>query len=197
VSLYEDLGVSPDADDATIKRAYRKRAAKAHPDAGGSREEFEKVSKAKLILLDPRRRQRYDATGEADAAPDNELAEALNIAVSAIDNVLRVCERRHADPCEFQIVEDALTGLANDIEAQEAHIREIDKMITTLSRIAERMRSKSGKPNRLRPIFEARVGDKQREKAAKKRAIDLMKKAYEVLNEHEFSAVAMQAIGYY
>ena len=82
MSLYSDLGVSPDADESTIKKAYRKCAAKAHPDAGGSREEFEKVAQARLILLDPRRRQRYDATGEADAAPDNELAEVLNVAVA-------------------------------------------------------------------------------------------------------------------
>ena len=32
MSHYETLGVKPDADAAEIKRAYRKRAERAHPD---------------------------------------------------------------------------------------------------------------------------------------------------------------------
>jgi curved DNA-binding protein CbpA len=186
MTLYDDLGVTPDADEVTIKKAYRKRAAKAHPDAGGSREEFEKVAQAKLILLDPRRRQRYDSTGEVDAAPDNELSEALNIAVTAIDNVLQVIEQRHADPCEFQILKDARTGLAQAIEMQQNVVRGLDTSIATIKKIASRMKSKLGKLNRFKPVFEARVGDFYRQKAAKTREIQTMKRAYDLLGEHEF-----------
>ena len=54
--------------------------------------------------------------------------------------------------------------------------------------MAARLKAKPGRPNRLRPVFEARIGDKQRERAAKKRDIELMKKAYDLLGDHEFSA---------
>lgn len=37
---WEVLGIAPDADEATIRAAYRARAAEAHPDRGGSTEAF-------------------------------------------------------------------------------------------------------------------------------------------------------------
>jgi len=40
------LGVDEDADREEIKRAYRERLTEAHPDGGGSREEFERVRDA-------------------------------------------------------------------------------------------------------------------------------------------------------
>jgi len=45
-SPFEVLGVDPDADDAELKRAYRRRAKEAHPDQGGSIEEFQRVKAA-------------------------------------------------------------------------------------------------------------------------------------------------------
>ena len=40
------LGIEPDADSATIKRAYRQRAKETHPDRGGSETEFKQVKDA-------------------------------------------------------------------------------------------------------------------------------------------------------
>lgn len=40
------LGVDRDADDETIKRAYRRRAKETHPDRGGSDTEFKRVKDA-------------------------------------------------------------------------------------------------------------------------------------------------------
>ena len=45
-SPFEVLRVDPDADDAELKRAYRRRAKEAHPDRGGSIEEFQRVKTA-------------------------------------------------------------------------------------------------------------------------------------------------------
>ena len=45
-SPFEVLGVDPDVDDAELKRAYRRRAKQAHPDRGGSVEEFQRVKAA-------------------------------------------------------------------------------------------------------------------------------------------------------
>ncbi|MFC7155768.1 J domain-containing protein [Halomarina halobia] len=42
-AAYRVLGVSPDADEAAVRRAYRERAKETHPDAGGSREAFKRV----------------------------------------------------------------------------------------------------------------------------------------------------------
>ena len=45
-SPFEVLRVDPDADDVELKRAYRRRAKEAHPDRGGSVEEFQRVKAA-------------------------------------------------------------------------------------------------------------------------------------------------------
>ena len=43
---YEVLGVDPGADEAAIRRAYRRRAMETHPDRGGSKEAFQQVQEA-------------------------------------------------------------------------------------------------------------------------------------------------------
>ena len=68
--LYDTLGVEREADPAAIRAAYRRRAKQAHPDAGGTAPEFERLNRAKLVLLDPERRRKYDETGKVDDAPE-------------------------------------------------------------------------------------------------------------------------------
>jgi len=45
-SPYDVLGVEPDADEATIVRAYRRRVKETHPDQGGGIAEFQRVQDA-------------------------------------------------------------------------------------------------------------------------------------------------------
>ena len=59
-NLYEILGVSKDASDDDIKKAFRKLAVKHHPDAGGDAETFKKISQAYDVLSDPKKRAEYD-----------------------------------------------------------------------------------------------------------------------------------------
>ena len=61
--LYARLGVSKDADEKDIKKAYLKLAKSHHPDKGGSDEEFKKINEAYEVLTDPERRRMYDMTG--------------------------------------------------------------------------------------------------------------------------------------
>jgi len=63
---YEVLGVSRDADQSEIQRAYRKRARRLHPDVNkdpGAEDEFKELSEAYDVLSDPDQRSRYDAFG--------------------------------------------------------------------------------------------------------------------------------------
>lgn len=61
--LYEVLGVSKDADEAEIKKAYKKLALKNHPDKGGDPEKFKEISAAAEILCDSEKRKTYDQYG--------------------------------------------------------------------------------------------------------------------------------------
>ena len=56
-SPYEVLGVDPDADEETVKEAYRRRVKQVHPDWGGSVEAFRRV------------REAYEQVVSGEAAP--------------------------------------------------------------------------------------------------------------------------------
>lgn len=49
---HEVLGVAPDAPDAVVQGAARSLKADAHPDRGGSREEFQRIVDAEEEMLD-------------------------------------------------------------------------------------------------------------------------------------------------
>jgi curved DNA-binding protein len=63
---YEDLQVSPKADQETIERVYRMFAKRYHPDNGctGCIDKFDRVTTAYQILSDPTKRAAYDARYE-------------------------------------------------------------------------------------------------------------------------------------
>lgn len=63
---YEILGVTREATEAEIKRAYRKLARKYHPDVNKTTEaeqKFKDINEAYEVLGDQQKRQRYDSLG--------------------------------------------------------------------------------------------------------------------------------------
>jgi molecular chaperone DnaJ len=63
--FYAVLGVSKDADDAAIKKAYRKLARQHHPDQNqgnaAAENRFKEIGEAYAVLSDPEQRRQYDA----------------------------------------------------------------------------------------------------------------------------------------
>ncbi len=61
---YKILGVSKDADQKTIRQAFRKLARQYHPDVNPddktAEEKFKEVNEANEVLSDPEKRKRYD-----------------------------------------------------------------------------------------------------------------------------------------
>jgi molecular chaperone DnaJ len=66
---YEVLGVAHDADDSTIKRAYRQLARKYHPDVASDKRaaenHFKEINEAYEVLSDAQKRANYDRFGPA------------------------------------------------------------------------------------------------------------------------------------
>ena len=65
--FYEVLGIDKNADEATIKKAYRKLAKKYHPDMNkgnpNAEKIFQEVTEAYEVLGDPKKRKLYDEYG--------------------------------------------------------------------------------------------------------------------------------------
>ena len=65
---YQTLGVERGADEKEIRATYRKLARKHHPDvdkSAGAEERFKQINEAYEVLVDPKKRARYDALGES------------------------------------------------------------------------------------------------------------------------------------
>ena len=66
---YEVLGVKKDADEAEIKKAYKRSAMKFHPDRNPdnkeAEEKFKEASEAYEILSDAQKRAAYDRMGHS------------------------------------------------------------------------------------------------------------------------------------
>lgn len=59
-NAYETLGVPKGASEEEIKKAYRRLAAKHHPDRGGDTAKFQEIQGAYETLTDPQKRQQHD-----------------------------------------------------------------------------------------------------------------------------------------
>ena len=70
---YEVLGVSKDASDDEIKKAFRSQAKKYHPDLHPGDQEaearFKEVNEAYSVLSDPEKKAKYDRFGHAGVDP--------------------------------------------------------------------------------------------------------------------------------
>lgn len=98
-TYYEILGVSPQADDREIRRAYRRAMRQHHPDQHsndpkGARRSRE-LNAAKDVLLNPKLRRKYDEKLRkegrlGDEKPASEIPDDLNAKAQAFESASEV-----------------------------------------------------------------------------------------------------------
>lgn len=85
---YNTLGVTKEATDAELKKAYRKLAIKYHPDKNpdnpSAEEKFKEAAEAYSVLSDPEKRKRYDRFGHRGLEGQGFQSEDINL-----DNIFK------------------------------------------------------------------------------------------------------------
>ena len=88
---YEVLGVDKNADQDTIKKAYRSLAKKYHPDVNpGDKEaeaKFKEASEAYGVLSDPEKKAQYDKYGHAAFEPGGSASGGYNYQNMNMDDI--------------------------------------------------------------------------------------------------------------
>jgi curved DNA-binding protein CbpA len=189
--LYHVLALDRDAPMSAVRAAYRRAAKKAHPDAGGSVETFAMVKLAADVLGDAERRKRYDETGEAEGSePDNTEAQARSHALTAVRAVLAAIDKRNADYDEFDVLSEARRNLTDQRNTNAREIENVKKKIARLKKAAKKFTAKKGKVNLIGPMLENQAADLARDVATAERAVEIVNRSIEILNDHEFSFAA-------
>lgn len=192
IDFYAALGVPRDATRAEIRAAYKQRAKRAHPDAGGSTETFRALVRARDVLSDDARRERYDRTGDAEeAAPDNAEAQAMQCLAAAIDVAIQNAAQQGLEPAYVDLVARAKVALTRRVEQVRAQVKEMEKRAVaseTLARRFRRLKKAGDGPNKLRNLLEGSARTTRQTAEFNLRAVKDMERALEILADYEFEA---------
>lgn len=185
MSLYDDLGVSPDASAEEIQAAYRKAAKEHHPDAGGKAEAFARISRAIAVLRDPERRARYDATGQEDAAPvdpEREAREALMQAFAAM--MMQIVEQGRGGTVD--VMAKVRASLTEQARQQEQERRKLEAMQARAMEALGRLSCKGTGPDVLGNMPNAKIADMDTIKAGMERLAAAFTRAAEMAEDWDW-----------
>ncbi len=138
---YAALGVAREATPAALRIAYLEAVKRTHPDAGGSREDFEVIQRAWKILSNDELRAHFDKTGHiADPKPDNDEA----IAWQLIDKTLSMVLLADQDHLDADLVAEIKKSIYAGIEALEKNIACLARALKRAGRMKGRFRRRLG-----------------------------------------------------
>jgi curved DNA-binding protein CbpA len=181
-TLYKILGVDSTATDDEIKAAYRSNAQRAHPDKGGSVEQFQAIQKAYEVLRDPQRRANYDDNGSTEATLDIEQAARSMVATMFLQAV-NILDTEHTDIVAH--INDHLAKLTPQIEKA---IISSEKQVEKRRAVMKRAIRKDGSDNILVAILEGNIRDLEREQAALSQQLSTVLAASRILEDYEYTA---------
>lgn len=139
--LYQDLDVDSEASQEEIKKAYRDKAKKNHPDHGGTIDEFLEIQIAYKVLSDSESRKTYDDTGDIEESPktkkDQERSAAMSKVIEAFTTVVGSSDHEEIKKKDVMPI---ITGvLIKEITTRAKSIEKIYKDIGKMEGVMNRL----------------------------------------------------------
>lgn len=154
---YMTLGVGLNATKEEIRTAYRNMAKKHHPDAGGERGEFEKITLAHEVLMDDDRRTHFDQTGVIDqkiAGVEAEAIKRLNVSIKNAAQIARQKAVEHnRSPMSFDVLALAKNNLVDHLKEVNSQANDFDKRLKFFSDLAARFQKVDDGEDIIAKIF--------------------------------------------
>jgi DnaJ-class molecular chaperone len=163
---HNKLGVAADASAEEIKRAYRQRAQKAHPDRGGSAEAFRAINEAYRHLTG--RDERQEAT-------DDELLATIMQAMCDIGESV--------DESTTDLIAAVTQGVQRSMAIAESAKDTHRAKIRKLERMRDRVR---GSDPRLRMMFDVRIANELRNIEVQDHRLEQMRRLLAILKTFSY-----------
>ena len=151
--LYDNLGVTATATEAEILAAGRRAQKEHHPDKGGDRIKFERVTRALAVLRDPQRRAEYDRTGDfSSISPEaQEQSEALALLSGEL---LAIMSNFQIDPTRVDIMKEIRERLSEMKRGAAVKRTNFQAGVKRIETYLARLKTKDeSRPNHLREVL--------------------------------------------
>jgi curved DNA-binding protein CbpA len=184
VGLYDVLGVDAGASADEIKAAYWRRAKNAHPDAGGSAQEFGDVKLAHAVLSDPERRARYDRAGEVEEPEPNNIEQG---ALGLIGIMLEAALVSENDPIKYDLVAVMKAVFLTQIVEVSRKLKVMRRSIERAERMRGRFRRNKPGENTIERVLEWEIAVLKRSACRSEAALKQRERAIELLSDYDFA----------
>jgi site-specific recombinase XerD len=184
-TLYEILGVAPDATKKEIKAAYLRESSKHHPDKkGGTAQKFNEIKQAFDALYNDETRAEYDATGKVKP-PEDEEQFVRHVVIEMLKATL--------DHPDVHDAPDLLRVMgANIIDKKSSYLRAsmlANKMINKRQKMLDKIKRKNGGENLITAVIEKDIAELAVSIANAEKGMTRCTAMLELLDEYEFEGL--------
>lgn len=194
---YEVLGVARDATLDQIRARYRVLVKLAHPDKGGDREKWDRLTRAHEILTDPDRRARYDATGSVEPIdPDNDRQQAYGLIALKFaefaDQFAQSDFSPSRDPRTLPVLEHIERHFANELSDAKKALKVGRQQLEFLRDYAGRLKRREGSVgiDQVAAILREKTGQIEQRLDHVEMVIRVRELLLELLDEYSFEQAA-------
>jgi len=181
MSHYETIGVHETATAEEIKKAYRERSKKLHPDANdGDDKGFAKLAKAYEVLSNPERRKKYDDTG---IDTENNEVEQVNSIIAW----LTLAFLEHAPSVKTESLTDFIKKQVKEqLNNAKSAITKSEKEIERAENAKNRVVRKELGHNLILSVFENKISEARTAIIRHNEAVLLFDKVLEEIESYSY-----------